>query len=81
MTSLERYEDPETYAVIMSGEIGGSAEEEAAEWIKANMAKPVVGFIGGQAGFSDWENLRDYVAKIKTVDPQIEGRIIDAAKK
>ncbi|PLT30073.1 succinate--CoA ligase subunit alpha [Peribacillus deserti] len=41
-------EDPETYAVIMIGEIGGTAEEEAAEWIKANMTKPVVGFIGGR---------------------------------
>ncbi|MHA6258695.1 succinate--CoA ligase subunit alpha [Sporosarcina sp. CAU 1771] len=41
-------EDPETYAVVMIGEIGGTAEEEAAEWIAANMKKPVVGFIGGQ---------------------------------
>ncbi|MEC2076993.1 succinate--CoA ligase subunit alpha [Metabacillus fastidiosus] len=41
-------EDAETYAVIMIGEIGGTAEEEAAEWVKANMTKPVVGFIGGQ---------------------------------
>ncbi len=39
--------DPETEAVIMIGEIGGTAEEEAAEWVKANMTKPVVGFIGG----------------------------------
>ncbi|WP_046175069.1 succinate--CoA ligase subunit alpha [Domibacillus indicus] len=41
-------EDPETKAVIMIGEIGGTAEEEAAEWVKANMTKPVVGFIGGR---------------------------------
>jgi len=41
-------EDPETYAAIMIGEIGGTAEEEAAEWVKANMTKPVVGFIGGR---------------------------------
>lgn len=41
-------EDDETKAVVMIGEIGGTAEEEAAEWIKANMTKPVIGFIGGQ---------------------------------
>jgi len=39
--------DPETEGVIMIGEIGGTAEEEAAEWISANMTKPVAGFIAG----------------------------------
>jgi len=40
-------DDPETDAVIMVGEIGGSDEEECARWIKANMKKPVIGFIAG----------------------------------
>lgn len=40
--------DEETYAVIMIGEIGGTAEEEAAEWVKKHMNKPVVGFISGR---------------------------------
>jgi succinyl-CoA synthetase alpha subunit len=39
--------DPDTKAVVMVGEIGGNAEEEASAWIKANMKKPVVGFIAG----------------------------------
>jgi len=41
-------QDPETHAVVMVGEIGGTAEEEAAEYIKENMKKPVVGFIAGR---------------------------------
>jgi len=45
---LEAFEaDTHTKAVVMVGEIGGSAEEEAAAWIKAHMSKPVVGFIAG----------------------------------
>ena len=40
-------EDPETQAVMMMGEIGGNAEERAAEYIKAHMKKPVAGFIAG----------------------------------
>lgn len=42
-------EDPETQGVVMIGEIGGTAEQRAAAWIKANMSKPVVSFIAGRA--------------------------------
>jgi succinyl-CoA synthetase alpha subunit len=40
-------DDPQTDAVVMIGEIGGSDEETAAQWVKSNMKKPVVGFIAG----------------------------------
>ena len=40
-------DDPETDAIIMIGEIGGTAEEEAAEYIQSNVTKPVVGYIAG----------------------------------
>jgi len=41
-------QDPDTHAIVMIGEIGGNAEETAAEYIRANVKKPVVGFIAGQ---------------------------------
>ncbi len=45
---LEAFEnDPETHAIVMVGEIGGNAEEKAAQYIKTNVTKPVVGFIAG----------------------------------
>ena len=45
---LEAFQnDPETEAVVMIGEIGGTAEEEAAEWSKENFSKPIIGFVAG----------------------------------
>ncbi len=41
-------DDPDTAAIVLIGEIGGNAEERAAEWIKVHVKKPVVGFIAGQ---------------------------------
>ncbi len=49
ITFLKMFEnDPETKAVVMIGEIGGTAEEEASEFVKNNMKKPVIGFIAGK---------------------------------
>jgi len=46
---LSRFQDdPDTHGIVMVGEIGGSDEEQAAEFIKANVSKPVVGYIAGQ---------------------------------
>ncbi len=41
-------EDPDTHAIVLIGEIGGNAEEQAAEYVKSHVKKPVVGFIAGQ---------------------------------
>ncbi|HYA64474.1 MAG TPA: succinate--CoA ligase subunit alpha [Candidatus Sulfotelmatobacter sp.] len=41
-------EDPDTHAIVLIGEIGGNAEEQASAWIKAHVKKPVVGFVAGQ---------------------------------
>jgi succinyl-CoA synthetase alpha subunit len=41
-------DDPDTHAIVMIGEIGGNAEETAAEYIQTHVKKPVVGFIAGQ---------------------------------
>lgn len=49
LDALELFEsDPDTKAVVMIGEIGGTAEEEAARFVRERMSKPVVGFIAGQ---------------------------------
>jgi len=46
---LELFEnDEKTEGIVLIGEIGGQMENEAAQWIKSNMSKPVVGFIAGQ---------------------------------
>jgi succinyl-CoA synthetase alpha subunit len=46
--ALEAFEaDPETKAIVMIGEIGGDAEERAADFIQANVTKPVVGYVAG----------------------------------
>src|ERR1700709_1421951 len=46
--ALEAFEaDPETAAIVMIGEIGGDAEEPAADFVKANVTKPVVGYVAG----------------------------------
>ena len=47
---LEMFQnDPETEAIVLIGEIGGNAEEQAAEYIRRNVSKPVVAFIAGQS--------------------------------
>ena len=58
--------DPETHAMFMIGEIGGSAEEEAAEFISANVSKPMVAYIAGvtaPAGQEDGPRRRDRVRR------------------
>jgi hypothetical protein len=61
---LELFErDPDTHAVLMMGEIGGSSEEDAAAYIKKHMSKPVAAFIAGQTappGSTDGSRGRDH---------------------
>ena len=54
----------------MIGEIGGTAEEEAAEWIKANMTKPVVGFVGGQTALQ--ENVWDMLVQLFQEEKELQ---------
>ena len=61
-------EDPKTRAVIMIGEIGGTAEEEAAEYIKQHFTKPVVAFIAGPnraKGTADGSRGRDHLGRTR----------------
>ena len=49
ISALEQFEnDPDTEGIVMIGEIGGQMENEAAQWAKQNVTKPIVGFIAGQ---------------------------------
>jgi len=49
ISALEQFQnDPDTEGIVMIGEIGGQMENEAAQWAKQNITKPIVGFIAGQ---------------------------------
>jgi succinyl-CoA synthetase alpha subunit len=67
-------DDPDTHAMIVIGEIGGSAEEEAAEWIKDNCDKPVAAFIAGRLLLQGvaWAMRRDCSGGKGTAEGKIE---------
>lgn len=67
-------EDPETDAVVMIGEIGGAMEEEAAEFIRTRMRKPVVGFIAGRTA-PPWKRMGHAGAIIEGGRGTAEGKV------
>ena len=86
--------DDQTKAIVMVGEIGGSAEEEAAEYIKNNVTKPVISYIGGQTAppgkrmghagaiiAGGKGTAADKIAKLKECGVEIADSLIDIGKK
>ena len=92
---LKRFEaDDQTKAIVMVGEIGGSAEEEAAEYIKNNVTKPVISYIAGQTAppgkrmghagaiiAGGKGTAADKIAKLKECGVEIADSLVDIGKK
>ena len=87
-------EDPQTEAIVMVGEIGGTAEEDAAEYIKQNITKPVVSYIAGQRA-PEWKKIRhagaiiasrkgtaaDKIKKLKECGVHVAESLVDIGSK